>query len=104
MRARYQRIPYIIQEPFILRCPSAKIATETPYFSPAAEAVELLEGAPLGTICIAECNRLGFEAALSVRAIILLDPSAWKFKPGETQHEFNPDQVACGMVRKSRDS
>src|SRR6478609_4912428 len=94
-------IPYIIPEPSILRCPTAKIATETRYFSPRLETIELLDGAPAGTICIAECSRIGFEAGYPVRAIILLDPLAWHFNPGESQHEFARDQVACRMVKKS---
>jgi|SRR5690242_19047664 hypothetical protein len=94
-------IPYIIQEPSILRCPTATIATETHYFSPRLETIELLDGAPAGTICIAECSRVGFEAGYPVRAIILLDPLAWHFKPGETQHAFDREHVAWGMVKKS---
>lgn len=96
-----EKLPYIIQEPSILRCPIARIAQETPYFSPRLETIELLDGAPAGTICIAESSRIGFEAGYPVRAIILLDPLAWHFKPGETQHAFARDQVACGMVMKS---
>jgi hypothetical protein len=95
------QIPYIIQEPSILRCPHARIAKETPYFSPRLETIELLDGVPAGTICIAECSRRGFEAGYPVRAIILLDPLAWHFKPGETQHAFDRDHVACGRVKKS---
>ncbi|MGC4097003.1 MAG: hypothetical protein QM706_07790 [Nitrospira sp.] len=81
---RKEHLPYIIQEPSILRCPTARIATETRYFSPPLETVEILDGAVEGTICIAESNRRGFQAGMSVRAIIILDPLAWKFMPGET--------------------
>ncbi|WHZ27054.1 MAG: hypothetical protein OJF51_001850 [Nitrospira sp.] len=96
-------LSYIIQERCVLRCLTANFATAIPYFSPASETVELLHGAPEGVICIGEHTRSCFDAGIMVLAIIILDPLARRFQPGETQHEFRRDQISFGIVKKRHD-
>jgi hypothetical protein len=47
----------IIQEPYIFRCPTVRIATATHHYSPSLGTVEVLDGTLEGTICLAESNR-----------------------------------------------
>lgn len=91
---------YLIQSATILKVPSAKTRSETPYFSPMKADIEIISGPNgEGTICIAEANRMHYEAGRAVRAIIILDPLAWMFQ-GESEHAFSREQIAFGMVKR----
>lgn len=98
-KAKEMTMAYLIQEPRILRIPSAKTMKETAYFSPCLAELELMNGASAGTICIAEKNRGHYEAGEKVRAIIILDPLAWLWQD-EKAHHFEREQVMFGEVRK----
>lgn len=67
------QIRFVVLDAFL----TARIATETPYFSPSLQTIEL-EWSPGDTICIGESSRTDFEAELPVLAIIILDPLAWR--------------------------